>query len=100
MRTCIERLISRAHVDSKTIRMEIDFIAGTLEQIRADGKITNDAFLDAGAVHGALSIIAEHVDLGIPQREIQELLRQQISRAEKIEKKHPGINDVVESHRE
>ena len=100
MRTCIDRLISRAHVDSTSIRGELDFISGALEQVRADGSISNDAFLDAGSVHGALSMIAEHVDFGVSQKEIHEMLTQQISRAKKVEEKHPCINHALESRRE
>jgi hypothetical protein len=100
MRTCIDRLISRAHVDSKSIRDEIDFVTGTLEQARVDGSISNDAFLDAGNIHGALTMIAEHIDLGIAQKEIHEMLQQQIYRAEKVEEKHPGLNRTIESRRE
>ena len=99
MRTCIERLISRAHIDSASIRDEIIFIAGVLEQVRADGEISNDAFLDAGAVHGALSVIATHVELGISQNEIQQLLREQITRADKIISMHPRLDEVIESFR-
>ena len=100
MRTCIDRMISRAHVDSKSIRDEIYFIAGTLEQVRADGIISNEAFLDAGNIHGALAMIAEHIDLGISQKEIHDMLHQQIYRAEKVEEKHPGLNRALESLRE
>lgn len=99
MRTCIERLISRAHIDSAFIRNEVHFIEGVLEQVRVDGKISNDAFLDAGAVHGALSVIATHVDLGISQKEIQQLLREQITRAEKIDSTHPDLDKIIESFR-
>ena len=99
MRTCIERLISRAHIDSILIRNEVRFIEGVLEQVRVDGKISNDAFLDAGAVHGALSVIATHVELGISQKEIQQLLREQITRAEKINNAHPDLDKIIESFR-
>ncbi len=100
MRTCIDRLISRAHVDYKSIRDEIDFVTGALEQVRADGVISNEAFLDAGNIHGALKMIAEHIDLGISQTEIHEMLLQQIYRAEKVEDKHPGLNHALEARRE
>ena len=99
MRTCIKRLISRAHIDSVFIRNEVRFIEGVLEQVRVDGKISNDAFLDAGAVHGALSVIATHVELGISQKEIQQLLREQITRAEKINSAHPDLDKIIESFR-
>ena len=100
MRTCIDRLISKAHVDSISIRDEINFVTGTLEQVRSDGTISNEAFLDAGNIHGALTMIAEHIDLGISQMEIHDMLQQQIYRAEKVEEKHPGINHALESLRE
>lgn len=99
MRTCIDRLIALAHIDAVRVRAEVDFIQNTLEQARSDGNISNDAFLDAGVIHGALSMLATHLDLGVSQKEIQGLLREQLDRATRLEQKHPGLNGIVESNR-
>jgi hypothetical protein len=75
-------------------------VTGALEQVRADGVISNEAFLHAGNIHGALKMIAEHIDLGVSQTEIHEMLLQQIYRAEKVEDTHPGLNHALEARRE
>jgi len=99
MRTCIDRLISQAHLDVVRVRSEVEFITGSLEDLRQQEKISNDAFLDAGAITGALEMVANHIDLGVPQREVGELLRAQLGRAESIEEKHPGLDAAIEALR-
>lgn len=97
MRTCLDRLAAQSHVDGPRVRDEADFIASRLEKCRLDKTISNDAFLDAGAIQGALEMIANHVEMGVSQSEIQELISQQIKRAERIEEKHPGLDAIIES---
>lgn len=96
MRTCLDRLVAQAHVDAPRVRDEFEFITGRLEECRQNGLITNDAFLDAGAIQGALEMIANHIDMGIAQKEIRELVNQQIIRAIRLEEKHPGLDKTVE----
>ena len=62
-------------------------------------KISNDAYLDAGAIQGALEMIANHIDMGVAQTEIHDLLVQQISRANRLEEKHPGLDYEIEKGR-
>ena len=99
MRTCIDHLISLPHLDAVRVRSEVEFLTGRLEDCRQTGGISNDAFLDAGAITGALEMVANHLDMGVSQKEIGELLRQQLSRAEGLEEKHPGLNQAIESGR-
>ena len=70
-----------------------------LEFLRQKRKISNDAFLDAGAIQGAFSMIGNLVEMGVPQQEIFSHLKQQLSRACKLEIKHPGLNGAIESGR-
>tara|TARA_B100000287_G_scaffold393213_1_gene406247 strand:- start:60 stop:194 length:135 start_codon:yes stop_codon:yes gene_type:complete len=44
-------------------------------------------------------MIANHIDMGVPQSEIQELLRGQLSRAERLNQKHPNLDKAVEAGR-
>jgi hypothetical protein len=44
-------------------------------------------------------MVANHIDLGVPQKEVGELLRAQLTRAESIEEKHPGIDAAIEALR-
>jgi hypothetical protein len=55
--------------------------------------------LDAGAIQGALEMIANHIDMGVAQTEIHDLLVQQISRANRLEEKHPGLDNEIEKGR-
>jgi hypothetical protein len=78
---------------------EVHYLAGRLEQLRLQRSISNEAYLDAGAVQGAIEMIANMVDMGVPQIEVQGQLREQLDRAQRLESKHPGINWAVESGR-
>ncbi len=44
-------------------------------------------------------MIGNLVEMGISQKEIHQQLRQQLSRACRLEEKHPGLNAAVESGR-
>lgn len=99
MRTCIDLLLALPHIDAPRMKGEVNYLAGRLEQLRVQRSITNEAYLDAGAVQGAIEMIANMVDMGVPQIEVQDQLRQQLHRAQRIETKHPGLNWAVESGR-
>ena len=87
MRTCLDRLIAEPHVAGPRLKSESEYLAQRLEVCRLGGKISNDAFLDAGAIQGALDMIANHVDMGVAQTEIHQLLLQQLDRATRLEEK-------------
>ena len=78
---------------------EVHYLAGRLEQLRLQRSISNEAYLDAGAVQGAIEMKAKMVDMGVPQIEVQGQLREQLDRAQRLESKHPGLNWAVESGR-
>tara|TARA_B110000444_G_C18851308_1_gene605904 strand:- start:8451 stop:8702 length:252 start_codon:yes stop_codon:yes gene_type:complete len=78
---------------------EVNYLSGRLEQLRLQRSISNEAYLDAGAVQGAIEMIANMVDMGVPQIEVQGQLREQLDRAQRLESKHPGLNWAVESGR-
>ena len=99
MRTCIDLLLALPHIDAPRMKGEVNCLAGRLEQLRVQRSITNEAYLDAGAVQGAIEMIANMVDMGVPQIEVQDQLRQQLHRAQRLETKHPGLNWAVESGR-
>ena len=99
MRTCIDRLIAQPHVDGPKLRVESEFISKRLEICRLSEEISNDAYLDAGIIQGALEMVANHVEMGVPQTEIHDLLVQQLIRADKLEEKHPGLDSAIEKGR-
>lgn len=99
MRTCIDHLIALSHIDGPRIKREASFLAQRLETLRLSKNISNDAYLDAGAIQGAFEMIAHLIDMGVPQKEIHSQLRQQLDRAKNIEVKHPGLNSAIEQGR-
>ncbi|MDA7463460.1 hypothetical protein N8996_01565 [Candidatus Poseidonia alphae] len=99
MRTCIDLLLALPHIDAPRMKGEVNYLAGRLEQLRLQRSISNEAYLDAGAVQGAIEMIANMIDMGVPQTEVQGQLRDQLDRAQRLESKHPGLNWAVESGR-
>jgi hypothetical protein len=99
MRTCVDHLIALPHVDGPRVRREAEFVSSQLDKLRINGVISNDAFLDAGAIQGAFDMIGNLVEMGISQKEIHQQLRQQLLRACRLEEKHPGLDAAVESGR-
>ena len=99
MRTCVDQLMALSHIDGPRLKAEAKFISTRLEVLRYSGKITNDAYLDAGSIYGAFEMFANLIDMGVPQREIYAQLKQQLARARKLEIKYPGLNEAIESGR-
>ncbi len=99
MRSCIDQLMALPHIAGPRIREEAEFIASRLEILRIHGKITNDAFLDAGAIQGAFTLIGTLVEMGVSQQEIQQELRNTLVRAKRLEEKHPGLDIAIENGR-
>jgi len=99
MRTCVDHLIALPHIDGPRVRREAEFVSSQLDKLRINGEISNDAFLDAGAIQGAFDMIGNLVEMGISQKEIHQQLRQQLLRACRLEEKHPGLDAAVESGR-
>ena len=99
MRTCVDHLIALPHIDGPRVRREAEFVSSQLDKLRNNGKISNDAFLDAGAIQGAFDMIGNLVEMGISQKEIHQQLRQQLLRACRLEEKHPGLDAAVEAGR-
>ena len=70
-----------------------------METLRHNGTITNEAFLDAGAVQGAFELLGTLIEMGVSQKEIVQELRNTLDRAKRLEEKHPGLDFAVESGR-
>ena len=64
-----------------------------------NGTISNEAFLDAGAIQGAFELLGTLVEMGVSQKEIIQELRNTLDRAKRLEEKHPGLDFAVESGR-
>ncbi len=92
-------MLALPHLNGPRLKQEVAYLAHRLEELRLNRHITNDAYLDAGAVQGAIDLAANMVDMGVPQHEVQQTLRSTLSRAKRLETKHPGLNWAVESGR-
>ncbi len=99
MRTCVDQLMALSHIDGPRLKAEASFISKQLESLRYSGRISNDAYLDAGSIFGAFEMFANLIDMGVPQKEIFSQLKQQLERARKLEVKYPGLNQAIESGR-
>ena len=99
MRTCVDQLMALSHLDGPRLKAEANFIATRLDSLRYSGKISNDAYLDAGSIFGAFEMFANLIDMGVSQKEIFSQLKQQLERARKLEIKYPGLNKAIESGR-
>ena len=92
-------MLALPHIDAPRLKGEVHYLSGRLEQLRVQRTISNEAYVDAGAVQGAIQLVANMIDMGVNQAEIQDHLRSTLQRANRIETKHPGLNWAVESGR-
>ena len=99
MRTCIDQIMAVPHIAGPRIRKESEYLSQQLEMLRYNGTITNEAFLDAGAIQGAFELIGTLVEMGVSQKEILQELSNTLDRAKRLEEKHPGLDFAVESGR-
>ena len=98
----MESLLSeiRAEIKSVTadqIRLRIESLVDALDVLRQDGAITNDAYLDAGAIHGGLMMLSNLIEVGIDRTEVKSHMEDLISRAQRVEEVHPGLMASVDA---
>jgi len=98
----MESLLSeiRAEIKSVTaeqIRSSIESLVDALDVLRQDGAITNDAYLDAGAIHGGLMMLSNLIEVGIDRTEVKSHMDDLISRAQRVEEVHPGLMASVDA---
>ncbi len=83
MRTCVDQLMALPHIAGPRIRMESEYLSQQLETLRLNGTISNEAFLDAGAIQGAFELLGTLVEMGVSQKEITQELRNTLDRAKR-----------------
>ena len=84
-------------IESSAVRDLIDSLANALDSLRSDGTISNDAYLDAGAIQGGMMMIANLIDAGIDRDELSQHMSALVSRFNHVEEAHPGLSSAVES---
>ena len=98
----MESLLSEIRVEIKSItadqiRSRIESLVDALDILRQDGAITNDAYLDAGAIHGGLMMLSNLIEVGIDRTEVKSHMEDLISRAQRVEEVHPGLMASVDA---
>ncbi|DAC24470.1 MAG TPA: hypothetical protein HA345_01630 [Candidatus Thalassarchaeaceae archaeon] len=98
----MESLLSEIRVEIKLItadqiRSRIESLVDALDVLRQDGAITNDAYLDAGAIHGGLMMLSNLIEVGIDRTEVKSHMEDLISRAQRVEEVHPGLMASVDA---
>lgn len=99
MQSCINHLMNANNLTFEMVQQEVDFLQKTLDNLRLNGTITNDSYLDAGAVQGGLSMLANLIELGVSSDEVSDHLRQLHERAGRIDEAHPTLGPSVAASR-
>ena len=99
MQTSMSRLTRNGELTSSIVSAEVDFLSETLGNLRDSGQITNDAYLDAGAIQGGLALVASLLDQGVTNDEVYAQINQLSQRASRICDTHPDIDNKIESFR-
>lgn len=99
MQTSMGRIRNSGKPTSEIVSSEVEFLSEALGNLRDAGQISNDAYLDAGAIQGGLSLIASLLDQGVSIDEIDVQISQLSLRASRICSAHPEIDGQIESFR-
>ena len=97
----IKRLFAKSafigELTSQLIKEEIIFISNTLEMMRDEKEISNDAYLEYGSIQGGLAVVSTLLEQGVGGEEIVPLLRTLHEKTKILDKKYPGVNKTIES---
>ena len=99
METLIRRFENSENIDSKVLEEEIVFLAKNLEILRITGKISNDAFLDAGMIQGGLSIISNLLSQGLKTQDVKGQLKRLKDKSIVLGNTYPELDQLIESMR-
>lgn len=99
MISSLQRFKSIDSTSIDAIQKEIDYLLDTLEVLRATNEISNDAFLEAGAIQGGLMLILNLLSQGISDDEANSQLQRLKQRAKSLNDSYPGLDNKVESLR-
>ena len=78
---------------------EVDYLSSTLSILRDSDVITNDEFLEAGAIQGGLSLLSAMVSNGADDSEVNVQILSLKRRAEELCERYPDIDTKIESRR-
>ncbi|MBL47297.1 MAG: hypothetical protein CMG56_07390 [Candidatus Marinimicrobia bacterium] len=78
---------------------EVDYLSSTLSILRDSDVITNDEFLEAGAIQGGLSLLSAMISNGADDSEVNVQILSLKRRAEELCERYPDIDTKIESRR-
>ena len=84
---------------SDQITAEVNYLSTTLSLLRDSDIISNDEFLEAGAIQGGLNLLSAMISNGAEDSEIHVQIKSLVQRAEALCNRHPGIDSKIESRR-
>jgi hypothetical protein len=83
--------LSDGNLSSASAKKEAETLSEALTDLRTEGAISNDAYLEAGVIQGGLIVLANMISQDCDQRELIHHLSQLITRADNICSAHPDL---------
>lgn len=99
MITAITSVTESESRTSDLMAAEVEYLSSTLSILRDSDVITNDEFLEAGAIQGGLNVLSAMISNGADDSEVNVQILSLKRRAEALCEKHPGIDSKIESRR-
>ncbi len=96
MRDLLRSLLEGSMAESE-LRRAMDFLTDALDSLRQEEHISNDAYLDAGAIQGGLGMVADMAALGVSEEELRDNLKDLIDRSERLCSVHPDLDAAIAS---
>ena len=84
---------------TEVMMAEVDYLSSTLSILRDSDVITNDEFLEAGAIQGGLSLLSAMISNGADDSEVNVQILSLKRRAEELCERYPDIDTKIESRR-
>mgnify|MGYP001439780565 CR=1 FL=1 len=95
----IEMLTGKGVPSASQVSDEVSFLSDTLSLLRDSGKISNDAFLEAGIIQGGLNVLSSMITNGAGEADVRQQMESLISKVEGIQMSHPELDSMIEMHR-
>ena len=81
------------------ITEEVEFLSSTLSLLRDSEEISNDEFLEAGAIQGGLNLLSAMISNDVEAEELEIQISSLKDRALSICERFPNLDKKIESRR-
>jgi len=104
MKTSVESLLSKENLTAEDIEKEADFLQKALNHARKVGKIDLTTYLNVGPILTSLRMVGSMMRHWKPEvrysaEQVREELRKIHTRILEVERKYPGIEEIIEEYR-